>query len=154
MDRARRLERERLTLTFEVIGNAKTQGSKTIATNAHGQSWLREAVAGLKEWRHLVSSVAESAAWMHKWERIPKDSAVRVDLCFHFVKPKRGAAEYPRRRDIDKLTRAILDSITRTTTIWHDDDQVDELHAHKVFCLPGEDEGVEVSVTWFSESHG
>lgn len=136
------------TLSFVVVGNAKTQGSKTMRQMPNGTTIMFEAVKGLKDWRTMVTQIAWATARTQNWERIPKDSAVSVTLAFEFTKPKRGAAEYPRKRDIDKLTRAIFDSITRAQNIWHDDDQVALMTVRKNFCRGDSPEGVRVWLSW------
>jgi Holliday junction resolvase RusA-like endonuclease len=123
-------------LIVRVLGNPITQGSKTPTKNGG----MRESRAKeLKPWRAAVtgaalSTISPSSAM--PWQ--PLDGPVRVELTFTMPKPK-GAPKtrrtWPiaaRSGDVDKLTRAIFDSLT-DAGVWGDDVQVVEVLARKVY---------------------
>jgi len=110
------------SLTVNVIGSPVQQGSKVANRFGHG---VRDANAKkLKPWRAEVSGWVLEAMREQGWDTI--DAACEVAITFFHVRP---AAHYGTGRnagvlkptaptwkatapDIDKLTRAILDSLT------------------------------------------
>lgn len=118
-------------LTITVKGDPITQGSKT-RTRYGG---LRDDnVSKLKPWREAVKWAAMEA----QGDARPIEGPVRVEVTFTLRKP----ASAPKRRrtwpvkqrsgDVDKLTRAIFDSIT-DAGVWTDDAQVVEVLARKTY---------------------
>ena len=108
-------------LTFFVRGTPIPQGSKTAIR--HGRrARLIEANKRLKPWRNtLQTALADQAAG----RRVPGPFAVYLD--FRFPPPQRpryrdpnGAGIHAVKPDVDKLTRAVLDSLTAADII--DDD--------------------------------
>lgn len=126
---------------FHVAGKPVTQGSKRI-----GRIGSRPVVlddnSGLKAWRAAVTLAAR-----HAWGGRPPIGAatdVSVIVEFAFTKPKSSRYTYPRRADIDKLTRALFDSIT-DAGVWADDDQVTILIARKALH---DSQGMRVLLQW------
>ena len=130
-----------LPITLRIDGRAVPQGSKRALRNPHtGRITLVEASKRLKPWRQLVTTIAATAR--HRPRR-PITGPIRVLICFRFQrppshltttgKPRRSAPEAPTVKsvgDIDKLTRAVLDSFTDAAW-WRDDSQITHLRATK-----------------------
>lgn len=134
-----------MSLVLDVAGRPVPQGSKTpIVVN--GRAVLVEgrdkaARARFKAWRKAIADAAREAH-----PSGPVANAVAVGIVFRFVRPKsatRPAPSIP--PDLDKLARAVLDSLTGT--IIRDDGQVVKLVAEKRYCRPGEPEGAVVVVS-------
>lgn len=120
----------RPTLTVHVIGKPVQQGSKVANRFGHG---VRDANATkLKPWRAEVSGTVAQAMHDTGWTTL--DGPIGIELTFTHVRP---AAHYGTGRnagvlkdsapfwkstgpDIDKLTRAILDSLTDARAIRDD----------------------------------
>lgn len=138
-------------LSFHVPGIPSTQGSKKsfiIRTKAGPKAGMKDTGGeDLASWRETVRREARAAAGP-SWQRL--DEAVAVDLAFGLKAPK----NLPKRRrvwpigsqsgDVDKLTRAVFDSITQAL-VWRDDALVVDLHVTKEYAEPG-GEGVTVSI--------
>ena len=95
---------------------------------------LVEAAAGLKEWRELVGATYRN----HKLDYHARPKAILVDLIFLLPQIKKPTKPYPTGKpDVDKLSRAILDSLTGIA--YEDDSQVVKLTAQKVYtyAAPG-----------------
>ena len=114
-------------IEFFVAGVPIPQGSKTIA-QAGGKVWLRDANArDLRAWRDRVAAVARGEVTE------PLEEGVVVRLWFYLPRPKTVKRLLPWvKPDIDKLCRAVNDSLT-TAGVWHDDSQVVELYASKAY---------------------
>lgn len=88
----------------------------------------------LAVWRHAVTSAAADA-----WgDRPLLDEAVGIRLLFHLPRPKSAPKRrvYPDRLpDLDKLARAVLDSLTGVVIT--DDARVVSLHAAKDYAVVG-----------------
>lgn len=129
--------------TFTVVGTPKPQGSKRAYINRRtGKPVLTESAgAPLKDWRTDVQQAAIRAQGVLP----PLDGPVRVTLRFALTRPKshpKTRETWPTTRpDIDKLTRAVLDSVTHIC--FNDDSQVTDL---LVFKQWGDPPGVTVIV--------
>jgi len=116
-----------------IPGLPRPQGSKK-AFNRGGRIVLVEAAAGLKEWRELVGATYRN----HKLDYHARPKAILVDLIFLLPQIKKPTKPYPTGKpDVDKLSRAILDSLTGIA--YEDDSQVVKLTAQKVYtyAAPG-----------------
>lgn len=88
------------------------------------------------------------AAWDHPTHRGPHDTPFALDV--EFVLPRRSGApksytpEHTRKPDIDKLTRAIMDSLSKV--VWVDDSRVIDSHEHKREAAPGETPGARIRI--------
>jgi crossover junction endodeoxyribonuclease RusA len=92
-----------------------------------------EASKGLKPWRSVVSLAAKEVM-LSVQDMSLIDGPVAVDIIFTFVPGKTvKRKEMTTKPDIDKLSRAILDSLTGVC--WRDDAQVVELRVCKVYGL-------------------
>lgn len=130
---------------FFVNGKPAPQGSKSFKGMRGGKAILVEASKAVKPWREQVTASAQAV-----WNGQPLlDGAVAVDLGFILPRPKSlGSKPTPpatkRNGDLDKLARAVLDSLT--DSIIADDAQVTYLLAEKRTAEPGEEPGVLVTV--------
>jgi Holliday junction resolvase RusA-like endonuclease len=139
-------------IQFSVRGDPVTQGSM-IAWHIRGavcKFGLRPAGSNkLKIWRDLVATGA-ARAMNHDF---PMDGPLRVDLTF-FIIPKQPQQKeqyklgpfvwQKNRNDIDKLERAVLDSM-KAAAVYHDDGQVAQLYGEKRW-VDGDTAGVIVTV--------
>lgn len=119
--------RQRLLVTVE--GRPAPQGSKRPIGNGR----FVEASKYLKPWRDAVilalKQNQEDVQNIHKFI-----GPVKVDITFFLERPKQPKWPYPATTpDIDKLIRAVLDSVTQAG-IWEDDCQVVELHAKELWA--------------------
>jgi len=132
-------------LTFALHGLPQSQGSKTLGTTATGKTYMRESAQGLKDWRKNVRKIITSTMLREnrKFTMVPRTGwpllgPLAIDLVFTMKRPI--SAPKTRRTwpivapDIDKCARAILDAAT-LAGLWHDDSQVVDLHAWKVYPL-------------------
>lgn len=130
-------------IRFTVIGGPQTQGSKR-AFARNGRAWVVETGgAKHKSWREAVASEARGALDGGGLITGP------VTLTLTFALPKPASAPKRRRTwpigahsgDVDKLARAVLDSLTGT--VLRDDSQVVRLVVDKDW---GDPPGVTVAV--------
>lgn len=125
-------------IEFRVPGIAAPQGSKKAFRTRGGRIALVESCVRVKPYRTTVALAAREA-----WDGGAMQGTVGVSIMFTFVRPKShynaknvlraGAATYPGKGigDIDKLCRAVLDSLTGI--IYADDSQVVSLVATKAY---------------------
>jgi Holliday junction resolvase RusA-like endonuclease len=118
-------------LQFTVAGSPVPQGSKRVAEGRNGQAYVYEASSKrLKPWREAITLMARSQ-WKNRGQiRGP----IFVELMFHVKHPTRGQRRtwHVAQPDIDKLTRAVLDSLT-DAKVWFDDSQVCALSVTKTY---------------------
>lgn len=126
-----------VAIKFHVVGLPVPQGSmNAVHHKSTGRIiMLQSAGKRLAAWRKAVAAEAARNSGDHLLE-----GAVSVEIVFHMKRPKKPkptVAAFPvARPDIDKLIRAILDSLT--STVFVDDSQVCALFAHKRYCdTPG-----------------
>lgn len=136
--------------TFIANGKPAAQGSKRHL----GRGIMVEASKRLPGWRNDVAFAAQQAMPVD-W---PRNGAMRLDLVFRFARPQshynsRGELKPTAPQfhttatgDIDKLTRAIGDSLT-AAAVWLDDAQLVEMHVYRVFASNTEPPGVTGTVT-------
>jgi len=128
-----------------VPGSPAPQGSKRAFRNKRtGGVILTESSKAVGPWRDRVALSAHNAMM----GRALFDGAVGV--CLNFVMPRPKSAPKSRtpkatkRPDVDKLARAILDSLTGVC--FSDDSQVVSLSAYKRIAEIGETAGVSIRV--------
>lgn len=131
-------------IRFEVFGEPRPQGSKAPHSGAV-ESESPGKMGSHQAWRDVVSLEARRWATANGLTQ-PVQGPVEVTLWFWRRRPK----SYPRWRwlwwtkpDADKLTRAVLDSLSGI--VFDDDARVSDLHVHKRESTLG-GEGVEVAV--------
>lgn len=123
-------------LTFFVPGVPAPQGSKSMSRSGH----MYEANKRLKPWREILVHHAARA-----YHGEPIDAPVRVTAVFYFPKPRTTRFKhYPAGKpDVDKLCRAVLDSLT-IARVFRDDARVVELSARKEWA--GTKNGAQITV--------
>lgn len=127
-----------------VAGEPRPQGSKK-AFNRGAHIVLVEANKDLPAWRDHMKKMFE-LKMMELDNRF--DTAVSVSLTFWLTRPKTVTRQYATKTyDIDKLTRAVLDSLTQGGVI-QDDSNVVDLTARKTYA-DNHEAGVLVTVTPF-----
>lgn len=123
-------------IEFRVPGVAAPQGSKKAFKTRGGRIALVESCSRVKPYRATVALAAREV-----WAEGATHGTVGVSIAFTFVRPKShynakgvlraGVATHPGKPDIDKLCRAVLDSLTGI--IYADDSQVVSLVATKSY---------------------
>jgi len=133
-------------IRFTVLGTPSTQGNKSGFVNKHtGKVVMREgrskeASERFHSWREAVRSEAQDYAETFGLTG-PCDGRVAVHLQFMLQRPSsapKTRRTWPigaRSGDIDKLARAVLDSLTGV--LFADDAQVTELVVTKDYGTPG-----------------
>jgi len=152
------------SLSVTVRGIPRPQGSKRAFVvkgkdGGNARAVVVDARKGnLADWRGDVKS-AVLDAMPYDWQRIEKPSGVGVELRFRFDRPTSDYGSgrnssilkatanrhHVKAPDVDKLARAVLDSLT-ATGVYADDSQVVLLTAHKRYCHLGEHPGVDILV--------
>jgi len=110
----------------------------------------------------LVESQKQLPAWREQMTRMLQlkmlenetsfTTAVNVALTFWLPRPKSVKRQYATGTyDIDKLTRAVLDSITKAG-VWRDDSDVVDLTVRKTYADTHEP-GVLISITPFDNDY-
>ena len=147
------------SFTFTVLGKAAPQGSKTYK----GRGVMVDSCKRLKAWRQLVRKTAKELRPCGWHARL--DAPICVSVVFVFARandqyinntpgPNRLKPDAPqhctkRIGDVDKLSRAILDSLSEGV-IYNDDAQVIDLIAHKRYANDREQPCAIITVTALS----
>ena len=123
-------------IEFRVPGVAAPQGSKKAFRTRSGRIALVESCSRVKPYRATVALAAREV-----WAEGATHGTVGVSIAFTFKRPashynakgvlRAGVATHPGKPDIDKLCRAVLDSLTGI--IYADDSQVVSLVATKSY---------------------
>lgn len=118
-------------LTIDVTGRPAPQGSK----RSVGNNRFIESSKYLPAWRDAVKQAAAHAAEDEAWETLA--GPVAMDVVFYLERPKTVPATKRREPitppDIDKLCRAVSDSLT-DAQVYEDDSQIVELTAVKRYA--------------------
>jgi Holliday junction resolvase RusA-like endonuclease len=131
-----------------VAGEPRPQGSKK-AFNRGAHIVLVEANKDLPAWRDHMKKMFE-LKMMELDNRF--DTAVSVSLTFWLTRPKTVTRQYATKTyDIDKLTRAVLDSLTQGGVI-QDDSNVVDLTARKTYA-DNHEAGVLVTLAPFDNDY-
>jgi len=131
-----------------IEGQPRPQGSKKAF--ARGKSIvLVEANKELPAWREHMTRMLQLKMLE---EPTPFTTAVNVALTFWLPRPKSVKRQYATGTyDIDKLTRAALDSITKAG-VWRDDSDVVDLTVRKTYADMHQP-GVLISITPFDNDY-
>lgn len=133
--------------SWKTIGVPAPQGSKRYVGNGR----MIESCKALKPWREQIIADAKGIDAPRTIE-----NAVSVSLVFCFPRPKshftsKGAlkstapSHKTSKPDLDKLARAVLDSLTIAEVI-KDDALVHSLTAEKRYCVGSEQPGVLITI--------
>jgi Holliday junction resolvase RusA-like endonuclease len=121
-----------MTQIFYIEGIPIPQGSKT-AKVVNGRVVMWESNKKLKAWRDLVTLQVRN----NMLEQYSEFACIKIGLTFEFVRPKSSKRKMPNvKPDLDKLTRAVFDGLTKSG-IYHDDAQVVSLRARKTYVTAG-----------------
>ena len=113
---------------FYVEGIPIPQGSKT-AKVINGRVVMWESNKKLKAWRDEITAQVQN----YMIEPYSQYASIKVSLTFEFVRPKSSKRMHPNvKPDLDKLTRAVFDALTKSG-IYYDDAQVVSLRARKTY---------------------
>lgn len=117
----------KVVLDLFVPGRPQQQGSKTPGVAKDGHAYMRESNAtALRAWRKAVRTAAVEA-----WGgQIPLDEPIYVGITFLFPAIKSERAWMTSAPDLDKLERAVLDSLT-AAKVYVDDARVCRLNTAK-----------------------
>ena len=140
------------SITFFVHGLPTTQGGMRSVTTPAGPRLISSGGLNLKSWRTKITQVAQLTANLQHWATIV-DQPVAVSLRFYLQMPSTrpaalrhaGIALHWKRGDIDKLARAVHDSLT-VAAIYGDDGQIAVAAQRKYEVLEARHTGVEVTV--------
>lgn len=138
-------------LSFTVLGTPAPQGSKRHV----GNGIMVESSKLVRPWRDTIAWTAHEALAGAQ----PLAGPVNVNVTFLLPRPKshyrtgKHDAELrtdapvwsPKKPDLDKLLRALLDALT-TAQVWGDDSQVASVHARKVYAPHGQLPGAHIVV--------
>lgn len=131
-----------MEFSLRVSGRPAAQGSKRHVGNGR----FIEASRFLPEWRKAVSAAALDAAELCGW--VTLDGPVEAHMVFHIGRPASVTAEKRllpiKPPDLDKLARAVCDSLT-DARIWLDDGQVVKLVCEKQY-VSAEESGVSIRI--------
>lgn len=127
-----------MTVQFTVAGLPITQGSKTVYRGRAVESRAKQ----LGPWRDAVAAAARAA--LDGAGQLTGPAWVICEFTFPrpVSHPKRTRTWPVARNDIDKLARAVLDSLTRAG-VWADDGQAVALMSVKDY---GPEPGVRIAV--------
>jgi len=145
-------------IEFKVEGIPVPQGSPKIAKSKAGKAFLIMDSKKLRVWREVVRVAAEKAVFGKRITKVKPlkpggvdrwvvyDEPVGVHVEFFFTPPKKPRWPDPAvKPDLDKLVRAVFDSLTDAHVL-QDDSRVVSLHAEKSFRS---EPGVRVQVQGF-----
>jgi len=141
-----------MTLTLFVPGVPQTQGGMRQVPTVRGNRQISTGSKDLGSWRAAITELTGWRMNLQRWQPIT-EAPVRVELEFFLPMPKSaraslrtlGVAYHTARKDIDKLERAVLDSLTRAG-VYGDDSQVAVLVASKYQVADHRLVGVLISV--------
>ena len=121
-----------MTQIFYVEGVPIPQGSKT-AKAINGRVVMWESNKKLKAWRDAITLQVQN----YMVEQYSKQDYIKLVLTFEFCSPKSSKRAMPNvKPDLDKLTRAVFDALTKSG-IYQDDAQVVSLRARKTYVRAG-----------------
>ncbi len=147
------------TFKFFVAGECQPQGSKKgFHIKSINRVVMVDANKDTKKWRERIATEAQRA----NSERMksgmksffePEGKAYVVHAEFKFVRPKSYPKSFiyrhTKKPDLDKLIRSVFDGMT--DVLYHDDNAIDGVSAHKSYCVGEEQPGCWITVTMDDE---
>jgi Holliday junction resolvase len=134
-----------MELSFWVQGRPAAQGSKRHVGNGR----MVEASRFVAPWRAAVTAAAIEVSELEGWQK--QSGPMSAHMVFHIARPasvKESDRPLPiKPPDLDKLVRAVCDSLT-DADVWEDDAQLVSLTCEKQYVKVGED-GVSIHVKSF-----
>lgn len=119
-------------------GSMKTYGWKNKKTGKQVNRLTHSNKAKLDPWREMVAVAAgQEVLTTPGWFKDDKEIGYVVQVIFYFAKPASAPKKrrlMTRRPDLDKLFRAIGDSLTKV--VYPDDSQLIEIRARKEYVPP------------------
>lgn len=125
-------------ISFFVYGRPRSKGSlRAMTSRTTGRVIMIESGnKNLSAWMKAVKATA-----VEQWPHGPSREAISLEVRFDFQFPKKKRVHHVVRPDLDKLLRAVLDSLTGI--IYADDSQVTQCRISKGYALCS---GVTISV--------
>lgn len=120
-------------LVIDVDGTPVQQGSMIPVTRGGRTVLVPDNSAALKKWREHVVDVAQARMRVEGWETLDGPIAVTIDFYLERPASEPNRARPHVRPDIDKLARAVLDSLTMAG-VYVDDSRVVDLHPRKHYA--------------------
>lgn len=130
-------------IQFRVMGEPVPQGSMRAFITKSGRPIITHSNRNTKEWRQRISTEAQ-ARRPPQWEM---ETAILVNIDFFMPRPKslpKKVEEDVKRPDLDKLIRAVLDSLTGI--FYNDDSQVVGIFASKKYAGKNVAPGCEIRI--------
>lgn len=131
-------------IEFFVVGQPVAQGSKVIRYRGKYPALADDNANELKRWRRRVALLAASEMRGRPFI----EGEVELRLVFWLYRPKNAPKSRPptaaKKPDVDKLERAIFDSLTGV--VYRDDAQVTDVWSRKKVSGPGQPMGVHIAV--------
>jgi len=150
-----------VSLSFEVLGVAATQGSFIPGVTKDGRPFLRQDNSRTMPWRQELAAMAQRAI-AESDEAWPASGPVELRVTFVLPRPvghygKRGlrpkAPRFPATRpDLSKLVRALEDALTGIA--YEDDSRIVTHRIEKVYATPTLTPRALVSVVNLEEEGG
>ena len=132
-------------LVLNIIGKPAPKGSKGAIIRGDKPILFETCKNQKKFEKNIVTQTLEQIP--ETWETILKPQPITASLTFLLPKPKTKRAEPTVPPDIDKLTRNVLDALTKAK-IWQDDGQVTIINARKRYATDREIPGVKIKIIW------
>ena len=133
------------TVSFDVPGLPQPKGSKTAIVDSHGHARVIEGTSNtgrklLKEWQAVCEEVF---AYTYRGEPFDEPVEARLHFRMEAIQTDPFRSRHAVKPDIDKLVRAVFDSLTKAK-VWKDDSLCCELTTTKYYIQRGERAGVSV----------
>lgn len=149
---------ERRTCHLKVSGNAAAKGSMRAFVSNGRVVLTSTAGAKLKRYESAIRGAA-----LESWDGIPTREPVKIALRFYLRRPKNQTTATGRKSskwrmyntctpDIDKLTRAVLDALTKV--VYVDDSQVIGLDIEKGYVDSTAEDVTLVDIYELKQRHG